>query len=1041
MTDTIIDPTLFTLYAGSDPTRWKQLKGSEVTHKRQGKGIITEVQPQDGSSQFLLKMSFDVNFGKPINKVYLSEFFFSDIFSGLTVSTNLEKTIFYSYETQTIDQLTVDFIAERIDYHLQLNNYEQVQALFASINTTALVQQFLSSDKWNSVIKTTQTTITNLLGQYEFDLAKNLYSSIQSHFPIEGFDRQVEIIRHRHTKEEKDRFLDNKILEITRYLECYAFDDADKIYKDIQKDYPQETYHQLKDSFLKQKQRVDLLSQLHTKFQAGKFNVADGIYTQSGLISLDEYIRLKSSWIQRYVLEHYGETINSEKADALAHPARNLLLSARAGSGKTMVMACKVGLLIDTEDAHPDQILAMAFNSDAAAEILKRTRNTFKQTAFENARTFHSLASQLVQPQEDILYDEKDSVITRKMSLFIQDLLKTEINNPAFMEKIYAFFRKEMREIERAGLLLDDEDYLDYRRNMRQISLKGEKVKSKGEKIIADYLFEHDIAYVYEKVWLKGCQIYRPDFSIYTQQKNYILEHWGIDEFDPLRSVPKDWTVTWDQYRAQMESKRKHWKEKKDDALLIETSIRDFREGREAFEKIIEVRLKSAGISHPLLSRQEIIQKLKDQDYNTITHLAELFLQFIQKAKKLMLSSIKVQKLRQTYKPKDEREAVFIDLACQIYKKYEKALEQNHKIDFDDLLIRAIQKIHTTKGECTIWLGTPQNRTLKMNDLRWILIDEYQDFSRLFFELIQAIRKYNPNLRMICVGDDWQAINGFAGSDLEYFHHFADWAEEASVASLKTNFRSQAEIVRAGNDLMLGKGDPAQWLPDKQDGELKILLMDDTWVEMREAQAYAEQKAKDERFMITEASEKENGKKTNRVVASKYLKCCYEIISSSEIMPKTVAILARTHWIDGMRLDEFESRLLACFTSADLEKFPDIAQKIMVQTAHKFKGLQADLVILLNVTDGSFPLLHPDNALFEIFGKTMADAFKEERRLFYVALTRAESRLYILTEKERESSFLKRLSAYRPQSWEEYRLSLSDNPNRRYETSSEEIRF
>ncbi len=154
-------------------------------------------------------------------------------------------------------------------------------------------------------------------------------------------------------------------------------------------------------------------------------------------------------------------------------------------------------------------------------------------------------------------------------------------------------------------------------------------------------------------------------------------------------------------------------------------------------------------------------------------------------------------------------------------------------------------------------------------------------------------------------------------------------------------------------------------------------------------------------------------KKYPRVIASKYLKRCYEIITDSENSGKSVAILNRTGWIDGIRLSDFKSRLKSCLPLNDIRKVGETDHKIDVQTAHKYKGLEADLVIILNVTNGSFPLLHPDNCLFEIFGKTISDAFDEEQRLFYVALTRAKSDVYILTEKNRESVFLDRLSAYR----------------------------
>lgn len=913
---------------------------------------------------------------------------------------------------EVYEQNITSKIRQNIESLLGKFDFQRADDLFEQHQTRVPDYESLRNSAWLAYVQGVKNQITEELSNYHFEAAHKRYLTIQEFYPSSIYDQLVTEYKQKKEKEDREKQIAGIIKQIGHLLEKYDFASADEKYKLVSGDYLWEKY-QLEVNFYRRKQeRVKLVANLQSAFRNSQFLTADQLFLGTDLLTKDEYIQLKSPWIRDYVQRHYGESINLEKAAALANPSQNLLLSARAGSGKTTVLGCKVSLLIDTEKVHPDQILVMAFNSTAADEIRNRIRQKFKQANFENARTFHSLASQLVQPEEDILYDDKEDVSTRKMTLFIQQLMKTEIKNPVFIEKMYEFFRKEMREIERAGFTLDDDSYFDYRRNMLQVALGGEKVKSKGEKIIADYLFEHDISYKYEKVWLWGNQIYRPDFSIYDQQSDFVIEHWGIDEFDPKKSVPKEWDQTWDEYYAEMQAKRSFWAGKEEPAILIETSIRDLYGGREVFEKILEERLAKAGISRPKLSRQALIQKIKDRDY-TITKLAELFTQFIQKAKKQMLKAKDVQDLLQTYQPKDEREAAFIDLACRIYLIYEKALVRNKKIDFDDLMMRAIEKIHSTKGECAIWLGSPKSRPVKMNNLRWILLDEYQDFSQLFFELIKAIRRYNSTVRLYCVGDDWQAINGFAGSDLQYFTGFSTWVQDSSIATLATNFRSQAEIVKTGNQLMLGKGTPAQALPEKPGGDVHIEWMDATWIEMRNDETKASLKAEHERFIITELSTNGNEKKYIKVVASKYLKRCYEIITIPENIGKTVAILSRTNWIDGVRLSNFKKHLVSCFTQSELEKTPGLDKMIDVQTAHKYKGLQADLVIILNVTDGAFPLIHPDNALFEIFGKKLEDALAEEMRLFYVALTRATTSLYILTEKNRESSFLRRLDCYR----------------------------
>jgi DNA helicase-4 len=826
---------------------------------------------------------------------------------------------------------------------------------------------------------------------------------------------------------------------LLKLLGSYDFAKAEEVYLQLKEEYPEELYLKLVQEYKRKQERENLLFSIRGMLEVDHFSEADSQFRASNLVEEKEYLRMKTPYIQNYVLKHYSKPINIEKAEALANISPNLLLSARAGSGKTTVLACKTSMLIDCDQVRPDHILVLAFNRSAAAEIRTRIHDDYHQTDFENARTFHSLAHQIVQPTEELLFDEKDDIVTRKMTLLVQQLVKEKIHNPVFIEKMYEFFRKEMYEIERAGFLLDDETYFDFRRNLLQVTLNGEKVKSVGEKIIADFLFEHNISYGYEKVWLWGSQIYRPDFSIYEKQKDFVIEFWGIDENDSRKKVPPDWSQTWEDYIAEIQAKRKFWEEKS--AVLIETSIRDLENGRETFEAILESRLAEAGINRPKMTSAELIKKVQGKDY-TITRLSELFAQFIQRAKKKMLKASDVQTLMESYHPVNERESVFLDLACRIYMEYEQALIHQRKIDFDDLMMMAAKKVNKTKGECEIFLGKSKNRSLRMNDLEWILIDEYQDFSELFYQLITAIQKYNPRVKLLCVGDDWQAINGFAGSDLQYFTQFNEWVSDAQATYLLTNFRSQAAIVRTGNALMNGWGKPAEPLPDNIGGDVHFEYMDDERVEFSNKSVAACQKKEDERFLITETAADGTVKKYDHLVASKYLKKCYEIIKAPENRGKSVAILNRTNWIDGIRLNDFNDHLLTCFTQAEQVAMGDQKIKIDIQTTHKYKGLEADLVIIIGACDGVFPLLHPDNALFGIFGKTLMDAFDEERRLFYVALTRAKTSLYVLSEKGRESVFLKQLPGYlRSQSNYRWYARSTQYVLRSSENNYEDIQF
>ncbi len=340
---------------------------------------------------------------------------------------------------------------------------------------------------------------------------------------------------------------------------------------------------------------------------------------------------------------------------------------------------------------------------------------------------------------------------------------------------------------------------------------------------------------------------------------------------------------------------------------------------------------------------KKIIRRITKKNVNS--DVVQLFTQFIQKAKKSRMSVDEIEEKIDNFKSKH-----FLKLANRIYKEYSECLEKDNFLDFDDLLTEAIKIIEKTKGECRI-------REVKLNDLKYLLIDEYQDFSKLFYDLIQAIRKHNPEIRLFCVGDNCQAINGFAGSDLKYFNNFTEYFDNSDTAYLLTNYRSKKKIIDCSNRFMLRENRSFDY-QDNAGGEVVVRYVD--------------------------------GNSTNE-----YLKLCAEIIKSNP--NKSVAILHRKNEINNITLEMFCKRLV---------KFSNAQSKITISTVHKFKGREADVIIILQVTKKLFPLTHPYNDLFKIFGQNDQDILDEEKRLFYVAITRAREKLFILTERDGESEYL-----------------------------------
>lgn len=845
------------------------------------------------------------------------------------------------------------------------------------------------NEAYEKYITSTIQEIENLLNHFNFILADRLYQTIKNNFANKEYYSMVEKYKNR-------QMLELTLIDIEQKLNAWQFDEARSLYFKISHLFPEEDF-----------ERKVLAYRIRYELYRFNFLQADKLIEECDSHIAQSMIEEKAQAIQRY----FQNTMpaNEEQAIALANQSKNLLIKARAGSGKTRVLACKTAMLINCYKVNPDKILILSFNKKAAVEIGYRIKTTFGIESFENARTFHSLAYQLVRFNGEILFDNQGEFSRPALTTFVQEILRN-IWSSEIQTKLYHLFRKELHSLEQSGGLLSDSGYLAFIRNKRDIALSGDRVKSAGEKYIADYLFEHDIPYFYERVEFWSGHNYHPDFTLFQETGQVVIEYWGIDENDSRKSIPKDWSFTWDQYHNEMQEKRKYWEEKR--IPLVELSIADTRLGRKRFEEILEERLAIVGIKKGILNQKDMEKKVIRYQKDRMT---DLFVQFIQKAKKQRWDIEDLQNKVRTYQTSDEREKLFLALGCQVYSAYQKKLSENNAIDFDDLIIKAANLIRDTQGNCTIDLGLRKERHISMKEIEWILVDEFQDFSGEFHFLIDTIQEINPNVRLVCVGDNWQAINGFAGSDLRFFEQFSTYFQNSNTVSLLTNHRSEKAIVDFGNKVMSGQGKPGLADSNHMGGKVEIISIDDIRIECREDANFEEEKMSDQRFVFYEA--RENGKKVNDngFLQAKYLKACYQIIKEPnnwECLTQTnsqrpiIAILSRTNMHYRITLNEFLDKLRSCFTSEDIKAIGDFRQKIKISTAHGYKGLEAEIGIILRVCDGSFPLLHPDNCLFEIIGQTEKNALDEERRLFYVSVTRPSQKLYLLTEKDNPSSFV-----------------------------------
>ncbi|MEK7130750.1 MAG: UvrD-helicase domain-containing protein [Patescibacteria group bacterium] len=796
---------------------------------------------------------------------------------------------------------------------------------------------------------------------------------------------------------------------------------------------------------------IEILAPAQSLLNNGNFLEADKFVLEKHPELLKEYERKKFECVKTDLcnlekeLKEKEGYFDSEKATVLSTTSKNILVQARAGSGKTTTIALRVRQLIKFYGARPDEILVLAFNNAAADEFRGRiNKYCGDEVATEsNTLTFHALAKRIANTGKCQLVDEKshgeehDRHGEDKNSQidFVRKCFN-EVENKdrgLIRELFYLFLKVASERIK--GAFRNDSEYYLYLRNQEYTTIAGEFVKSVGEKYIADFLFEHkiskdgkEIEYAYERNVKKPLNIkysYNPDFSLFyienrqKEQLQAVIEYFGFTENNPGYPGFFDTEEESRKYLNESDKKRKLFSDV--NICFVEMSADDFEQiktdpsldneqARNQFEKIIRQRLSEKGFDiSNRLSEKEILGKIPKVERRK-KKLVRQVTQFINKAQKLSYSPDKVREISKAEKVNanlSKRNEYFIRIACRVYDEYRSRLEEESSTDFDGLFIDAITKIKKEGIDCKI---APYYGEKKIGDIKHILIDEYQDFSELFYQLIDEIRNVNPSIYFFCVGDDWQAINGFAGSDLKFFEMFeTKYFKGGSRVHLLTNYRSNKDIVLHSNILMVGLGPWGE--PEKGKPNGAVYLSELLRVELRNDQEHINEYDKDKRYVDAACAllGKEDTNKSIPLELARYLKTVEYIISNKVDSKKPVCLLFRANKIHGVPMSKFAEKIRKLCPERPNTLMVDGKDVLAIDysTAHSFKGKESDVVIIVGANRRSFPKFHPDNELMEVLGVTMQKVRDEEQRLFYVAITRAKEELYLVyNEKIGVSDFI-----------------------------------
>ena len=692
---------------------------------------------------------------------------------------------------------------------------------------------------------------------------------------------------------------------------------------------------------------------------------------------------------------------DNDQLSAIGALEQNVQVVARAGSGKTSTIINRTRFLIEHCHIEPSSILMLAFNRKAAEEMRSRMEKLSKENAWEvttlpHIMTFHALAYSIVNPEETLIYnDDKDDILYQ----FIQNIITDSLQNESFMHKVrdimLSHFKGNWELIVKGGYNLSQAEMLKYRRNLSYFSLRGDNVRSEEVRLIANILFEHNINYSYSQSFNISKDSHRTfDFIIYPSGKSKPII---IDCVDSDEKKNAYQSLNIQQLKGRVN--------------YIKLDSSDFNMGEKHITELVKALVISYGMPFDKLTENEIWEKIKERSVDNFT---EAVTGFIGRCRKECLSPKQLEARMIQYHSASTTENKFLDVALDIYYLYDECLAAQHKEDFDGLMQHAISLV---KGGQSAF--GKQSSPGKLDQLKHILIDEYQDFSLLFDSFIEAIKGHCPSVYTFCVGDDWQALNGFAGSKVKYFESFKTRFNDTGVYDILTNYRSTQEIVNLGTALMDPGLRDAIKASRYAKGIIKLGYYDD--------------------FPVSE-TESHYG---YDIHSAALLRLVYDSLKRE----KDTAVLSRIR--DGIPESLYRLKRELSQPKNQRHSFPNwIASADYTETTldlftvHKYKGKEKTVVIITDATSRRFPLIHPNWIFQRIFGDTIEKIVKDEQRLFYVALTRAVDELIILSEKGNESPFLLDTLQYNKNNvqklkWSDYVSAPIGKLNGRIEVSNE----
>lgn len=663
------------------------------------------------------------------------------------------------------------------------------------------------------------------------------------------------------------------------------------------------------------------------------------------------------------------------------------LVIAGAGAGKTTTVSAKVKYLVEKKGISPDQILVISFTNKAVGELRDKINKALKIDC--PVTTFHKTGYAILRRQDT---DRKMIVDQGFMFNVINNYLKGNIlENPELVDKLILFFGSyfdapyEGDDLNDFFNYITKADFSTLRGNINEyteqiidqrtgkcISIAHETLRSAQEVRIANFLYLNGIDYIYEKPYpfniLRSHKPYTPDFTIIQGEKTAYIEHFGITQDGRNNRYSQDQLSI---YKQEVNDKIRLHREHKTDLIY---TFSEYNDGRDFIDHLKE-ELIQHGFELNARSAREVFDKIVSTEENRyIARLVKLVCTFIQNFK---TNGYTIDDFyRFISSTNNERTKLFLSICEQCYLEYCKRLKERNAIDFEDMINDSARIIREE---------ALQGQKL---DFKYIIVDEYQDISRQRFNLTKELSKL-CDAKIIAVGDDWQSIYAYAGSDITLFTNFKDvfgYGEELTIT--KTYRNAQEVIDIAGGFIQKNTAQLRKALISPKHIENPVIIQ--TYTEDVDRKKYEGRGGKF--FLLGETVES----------------IMKEILTEN---PKSSILLLGRYGFDGFNLTKSADFIYWEKTGNVTSKtFADIEMEFM--TVHRAKGLGYDNVIIINALDAimGFPSqIQDDPVLKYVVKDDHTIEYAEERRLFYVALTRTKNRVYIVTPQQRPSEFVREL--------------------------------